>query len=411
MSPVNLYSIVIVNKSLTVDLRDGLFKLWGIKPKPDELSSLETLVGCFSSMDSFDPKRVALNLGCCYFGFVIPQISKEFDCLWIGNKTIVNVELKSQPIDIKKIQKQLVRNRYYLRHLNKTVSSFTFVSSNAACYSLDDDDNLISVDFAELAKAIYLVHEDNLFENDIEILFPPERYLVSPFNATEAFLEGHYFLTDHQQEIKTDVLDFINSANSGCFYAIYGGPGTGKSLLIYDIAKTLMDEGKKVTIGHAGSLNNGHACMNSNGWDIRSTKNIVDVKMSSDGKGLGYDLHDLADVYFIDEAQRCYNLKQIADEIAKQGKKCVFSLDPIQIMRDDEGKFDNSTKVTALVGGNMKKLTSNIRTNPVILDFTNALFDCRKTIRNEEQGHVEITYCHTLVEVRIIQEVLKEQGY
>lgn len=413
MNPVNLYSIVKASKGLTIALRDELYKSWGIKPKTDELASLETFVNQLSMVDANNPQRMVLNLGGCYFGFVIPQISKEFDCIWIGEKNIVNVELKSQPIDLIKIQKQLTRNKYYLRHLNRTVSSFTYVASDGNCYSLDESDCLNSCDFNDIARVIYTIHKERLFDGDISALFPPEQYLVSPFNSTNEFLEEHYFLTNHQQEIKADILNFVNDNSRGSFYAIYGGPGTGKSLLIYDIARTLMDFGEKVIIGHAGSLNNGHAMLNDNGWDIRPTKNVIDINISSVGKRnvFDYNLRDLADVYFMDESQRCYNLQQIAEEIAKQGKKCVFSIDPDQIMRYDEGCFNNSTKVNAFAGSNIKRLTSSIRTNPIILDFIKALFDQNKIANSEIKGHIEVTYCHTSDEVKITQEVLRERGY
>lgn len=414
MRPVNLRSVVMANSHLPQDLRDSLFAVWGIAPKADELQSLTCFVNQLFAIDKLDPQRVTCKLDDCYFGFIIPRISKEFDCLWIGENTIVNVELKSKDVGAERIKKQLVQNRYYLRHLNMTVASFTYDSSTGNCYSLDSNEDLINVAFDDVAKAIYLVHDENLFTDDIETKFPPERFLVSPFNSTDDFLKECYFLTDQQIEIKKKVLAFANATSGGNFYAIYGGPGTGKTLLMYDIARTLMAEGKKIIIGHAGSLNNGHHTLNNNGWDIRPTKNMINAtpKFASDGKTLfEYTLIDVADVFFIDEAQRCYNLEHIAKDIEKQGKKCVFSIDADQVMRTQERKYDNDNKVRAMAGQNVSTLSANIRTNKHVFKFTKALFDKRKTVQGGMSDYVEVTFCKTLAEVRTMEELLKNKGY
>ena len=125
MKPINIVNVIMANNSLNADLRNKLFKSWGISPKPDELTSLASLLQQFFCYDQYQSERVALNLGGCYLGFQIPQNSKEFDCLWIGDKTVINVELKSQAVAEEKNQRQLSRNRYYLSHLNREIKSFT----------------------------------------------------------------------------------------------------------------------------------------------------------------------------------------------------------------------------------------------------------------------------------------------
>lgn len=410
MKPVNLQNIVTAKNSLSNSQRDELFKFWGIAPKLEELSSLECFMGQLFFLDSHDHKRVVDNVGVCYFGFIIPRISKEFDCLWIGDKTIVNVELKSQDVGIDRITKQLSQNRYYLRHLGRDILSYTYDSSNGLCYSLDSNENVVSATFHDIAKAIYLVHQEELYCEDIESLFPPERFLVSPFNSTKDFLSGYYFLTDQQNDIKKKVLKFVECPNDGNFYAIFGGPGTGKTLLIYDIARTLMENEKKVVIGHAGGLNKGHTELNNNGWDIKATKNILSVTYLSITKAC-YTMDNSLDVVIIDEAQRCYNLHLIIDEIKRLGKKCILSLDPDQVMRDAERKYDNENKVNAIVGSNYSKLSNNIRTNRFVYSFTKALFDKNKLTVNGVKDYVEITYCQTLSEVRITEDLLRGKGY
>lgn len=395
MKPINLRNLVIA-KNLSKELRDKLFALWGIKPKYQELNSLEYLVNELRALPGLNDEEWAIMLSRCYFGFEITNISKEFDCLWISDKSIVNIELKSVDVGEDRIKKQLLQNKYYLRHLSLNMHLFTCVTSNGNCYKINGAGDLVSVPLQDLAKAIVDIRKELLFEGNIEILFPPERYLVSPFNSTDAFLRNHYFLTNYQNEIKNNVLAFVNDDTKGGFYAINGGPGTGKSLLIYDIARTLMNKGKKVVIGHAGLLNDGHSMLIENGWNISQTKEMVS--------------HE-ADVCIIDEAQRCYNLKTIINLVKDNNKKCIFSYDPCQLMRDDERNYHNEELITANAGGNVGTLKSKIRTNKYVYNFIKALFDKSIPVIEGINKYVELTYCSTREDVLLAEKVLTDQGY
>ena len=119
MKPTNLNHIVIANANLATNQRDGLYQVWGINPKPKELLSLDKFVKQMVSLSPLNPELITKLLGDCYYGFAIPRISKEFDCLWIGDKTVVNIELKSQDVGEERIKKQLCQNKYYLQHLKK----------------------------------------------------------------------------------------------------------------------------------------------------------------------------------------------------------------------------------------------------------------------------------------------------
>lgn len=368
------------------------------------------MMGQLISLDPNNYKRVIENVGLCYFGFTIPRISKEFDCLWLGDKTIVNVELKSQDVGTERIKKQLIQNKYYLRHFGRNTLLYTYDTSNGNCYTLDQNNNLVNIKFPDIVKAIYAIHQEKLFDGNIETLFPPERFLVSPFNSTKEFLNGWYFLTDQQNDIKKKVLRFVEYVNGGNFYGIYGGPGTGKTLLTYDIAKTLIDQGKRVVIGHAGGLNKGQTLLNINGWDIKATKYLMETSLVA-GVPSRLVLDSTIDVLIIDEGQRCYNLDSIMNEVSRLGKKCIISLDPVQVMRDAERKYNNENKVNAVVGQNYSKLSDNIRTNRFVYSFTQALFNKNKQTIPGIKDYVEITYCQSLAEARNTEDILKGKGY
>ena len=409
MKPVNLKSLVIAHASLSQELRDDLFGLWGIKPKTHELVSLSRFVSVFSELLPKRADLVTRLLDGCYLGFSIPRISREFDCLWIGAKTVVNVELKSQEVDSGAIQDQLQKNLLYLAPLDKTVLSFTFNSSNDECYYLKDHSNLVKTSFKTIASALFAVHRESLFDGEIETLFSPDSYLVSPFNSTERFLEGQYFLTGQQLEFKNRVLQFIDVESSGCFCALCGGPGSGKSLLLYDIAQTLRNKGIKVLIGHSGSLNEGHKEMIENGWAIKSTKDMVSSG-TNDSRRLRDD--DI-DVYLVDEAQRCYKyiIDTLINDVEKHKKKCVFSFDSEQIMSDGEQAWNNSARIRALVKENCFELTSSIRTNADVFGFVKDLFDSHHSTNSIARDHIEISYCKTVDDAKVLLDSLKQKGY
>lgn len=408
MRPVNLQSIVMAYRGLNTVQRENLYKTWQIVPKSSELEVLEYLVVQMVGMKKYSSVEIAMMLDDCFFGFKIPQISAQFDSLWIGETTVVNIELKSGAVEEKRIQNQLIHNQYYLRHLKKKdVLSYAIVSSTTQSFSLNPNGDLVSVPLTDVVTALYNIHQESLFCEDIEQLFPPERFLVSPFNSTGDFLEKHYFLTQQQQEIKEKAIKFINNANSNdLFCAITGGPGSGKSLLMYDIARSLMQTAKNVLIGQSGKLNEGHKKLIDKGWNIKCTRDILHFDFANQTHYM-----DEADVLFIDEAQRCRNLNQIVQVVNKSNCKCVFSYDSNQIMKDEERQRDYSGKIQSLVGSNNYKLTSNIRTNAAVYEFVNALFDKRHSVNKPIRGNVLITYCQNEKEARIILEVLKQKGY
>lgn len=405
MKQVNLKSIVSANKGLSREQRDSLYKVWGISPKPQELVAIENLVKKIEEKDPLNSNMTTMILGNCYFGFIIPRISKEFDCLWIGDSTIVNIELKSKDVGADKMERQLLKNRYYLQPLNRLILSFTYESSNSSCYTLDKNNKLIVSDIESIVQALLTVHQENLNCGEITTLFPPERYLVSPFNATDEFLSGRYFLTDQQIDFKDRIIDFLYNNTSENFCAITGGPGSGKTLLLYDIARTLMENKEVVLIGHSGNLNRGHNFLNQNGWSILTTRDLFTYKTI--GKR---DIKD-ADAYMIDEAQRCYNLNSIIKEVEDKGKKCVLSFDDEQIMKKAEASQNNGATIRRIAKGRCYALTTNIRTNADVYSFIKALFNKREQTDSRINDHIDITYCRDYYEATVILDLLRNEGY
>ena len=135
-----------------------------------------------------------------FYGFEIPQIGKEFDILKVGNDCLLNIELKSR-MDEEKAREQLVKNQFYLRHLSDRKQSFvTFDAQNGRLFELTEERALRPISGKKLIERMEAVTK--AYEEGIEKLFSVSHFLVSPLNTPKRFLNGEYFLTLQQQEIK-----------------------------------------------------------------------------------------------------------------------------------------------------------------------------------------------------------------
>lgn len=171
------------------------------------------------------------------FGYSIPRIGKEFDLLKFGNDGCLNIELKSMPVPLEQMRTQLLKNRHYLAHLGMVTELYTFVSDTQQCFHLTEDDQLQPVSHTDLAKAVLSVSGD--YQTDIDGLFRPSEYIVSPLNTPEKFLMREYFLTQAQEQVRTGLLNAVGETTGTAFFSMTGKPGTGKTLLLYDVGRTL----------------------------------------------------------------------------------------------------------------------------------------------------------------------------
>jgi len=139
------------------------------------------------------------------YGFSIPQISKEFDLLKIyENGPVINIELKSRMIDEKKIEYQLKKNQYYLSHFKKEIISFTYVMTETGSKVFSYDG--VSLKESNISEILFSICQDGeCYHKDIETLFRAKDYLISPINTPNLFIDGNYYLTDQQENIKNEM--------------------------------------------------------------------------------------------------------------------------------------------------------------------------------------------------------------
>lgn len=299
------------------------------------------------------------------YGYCVPQMSKEFDLIKVSKEKSVNIELKSKEIALDRIKKQLLHNKHYLNIISPNVFLFTYVCSNNTIYELVDD-KLIEIGVERLRTILDEFDGEQL---DLDLIFTPSNILVSPLNSPQKFIDGKYLLTDQQEQIKRQLLDYVDNNYGERFFGLTGSAGTGKTLLIYDVAKEL-SLSKKILIVHSGLMCAGHMFISNHFSNIR----IIEAKELR--------LREIKDVdiVIIDEAHRLYG--SIFDKAVRWTKRvksiCVFSFDPDQKMSFVENRRNTDLCIKEVCGKNIAELKGKIRTNKNVATFIKCLFDLSK---------------------------------
>ncbi|HAO6030236.1 TPA: ATP-binding protein [Listeria monocytogenes] len=371
------------------------FRTTGDDIASHEVSSLISLV---KALEPDNETRKYFNG--FFLSYQIPRISKEFDLLRIGEKEIINIELKSKVVDEKDIKKQLIRNRYYLGHLKKEIYSFTYIEETGKFYELSKDAKLEEV---EPSKIISKLKEQKKCRLDnIESLFEASKFLVSPLNSPDEFLEGEYFLTSGQEQIKASIINEFTSSIEAVFQGLKGEAGTGKTLLLYDIA---FEYGKehKVCIIHCGKLCEGHNILDkkSDNVDIIPVKEVPETDFSK------YKF------IFVDESHRFYEnqFKQLCEAILVNKIKVLFSYDENQILSRKEIEADIVGTISSCAAFKKHNITNKIRTNPEIISFIKKLMDCKRTDSYKTYPSVSVFYAKNADEANGLLRALYDKPH
>ena len=359
--------------------------------KKDELECMASFLELFRTRE--DSASLLDNF---FVGYKIPQIGKEFDLLRFNKANVVNIELKSKASE-DKILKQLKRNRYYLQFLRKEIRLITYVQETNNLYVLDED-HLAQLSIDDLYKELI---KDSYELGDINRLFNPSNYLISPFNSTESFMTEEYFLTEQQEEIRTKIMRLAETSTTE-FMAITGAAGTGKTLLTYDITKELKNKGKRVLVVHCANLNHGQRILKQEfGWDICMARDIKSKDFTE------------YDIIIVDEAQRIYPYQFIiiTDNAKQNNMKCIFSFDEKQYLSDQEKGWGIAEEIKKITGHSNYKLTDKIRTNKEIASFIKPLFDKNENISNFRSTNIDLCYCSQEQEVILLANHLQQRGW
>lgn len=396
MRNINILSIIEAYRKLSNTLFQKLMNSYGITSgiKNYELNGIEAFVDELLKANN----NISI-VNRYYLGYSIPQIGKEFDLLRFGHNYIINIEIKTES-SIEKILKQQQKNKYYLSFLDKPLHIYTFISNENKLYKLvirNNGDEIEEITFNELCNI--LMSQEVVTFNNIDDLFNPSDYLVSPFNSPEKFMSEGYFLTVQQEQIYKEIQTKLSDTATN-FIALTGGAGTGKTLLTYQIAKETIQRGKKVLILHCAPLNSGHQIlMDEYNWSIYMPKyapNTIDF-----------------DLIIIDEAQRMYpyQFDKYIKEVRTLNKKCIFSYDEKQYLRDNEKQYHTKERIEKELLCTPYKLTDKIRTNKEIAYFIRQLFNIKKNIPNIDYTNIELTYCKDCYSAKLLLQELLERGW
>ncbi len=297
------------------------------------------------------------------FGYVVPHLNKEMDLLKITSDMVINIELKSGDISLNKVLDQLKQNRYFTNVIGKKHAvHFTYKSVVNKLYKLENK-TLVESTKEELLDYLKLPVDQTI---NLDEIYDPKNILVSPLNNNEKFIEGKYILTPHQRDIKKKIKDLIKQ-NKRNIFALTGSPGTGKTLLLYDLAYDFSLKGK-VLIINVETLSEGHKILNEKIENL-TIKELYKVSLKT---------LDKYDYIFFDETQRIYPYEKffkIVQYIKENHKKCVFSYDANQVIFNSE----NAKKVISLILHEAKdthyRLTNKIRSNVEVISFIDCVFN------------------------------------
>lgn len=341
-----------------------------------------------------------------FVSYSIDHIAKEFDLLKIDNNNLVlNIELKSDDVGRKEIEKQLKKNQYYLKHIAQDIRSYTYVTSTEKLYKYTKL-GLQNVKIEDLLNTMQQFGES--MESDIESLFRISNFLISPLNTPDEFLRREYFLTDDQIDKKKQIMNRILKDNQTCILGITGEAGTGKTLLLYDIVRGAAEQGKKCCVIHSGILCAGHDVLNKK-W-----KNVTIIS-AKDLNGDGRKCLGQYDCIFVDEAHRIYekSFEDIIEEAEQEGKVAIFSYDFEQYLSESEKERDIPSKLRAIMGkADEYKLTKKIRTSEEISFFTWTMFN----LNHQPSGYIDysnidVIYANDFQEAFEIIALYKKKGY
>ena len=408
MKPINIYSLTRLHavQSLAMAERQLSGRKEKLNIKAWEIQSLRQLSEHLLQVDALTAEMDF------FYSFQIPKLGKEFDLLRISEEQVINIELKSDYVDDARIKHQLEQNQYYLHALGKNIRSYTYVSNADRLLRLTRGGNLIEEKWTQLAED--LRKQGACCREDIERLFPEERYLISPLVEPERFLRGDYFLTSQQKDIKRNILKKLadrDSEEAVRFFGFTGLPRTGKSMLLYDLAMTL-SERHKVLLLHCGNGNSSLAELNARLSRIDFVSGDAKADTEKESTGKSFVIKNLQDYSFllIDEAHRMHSalLQYLAEN---SHVPMIIAYDYEKDIAVEEKPEDIAACIEALPGFVRYQLTNRIRMNQELSSFAHRLMHPVRGALHKKYPAVTVHYAGNIEELEIIKGSLRRDGY
>lgn len=363
-----------------------------LKVRAWEINSMRALV---DQLEKYMPEVYRLRL---FYSFQILRLGKEFDLLQVKENQIVNIELKSGAVSEDAIRRQLIQNRYYLAILGRPVRSYTYISSQNRLVRLTNHDHIVEAEWEQLCAELQEKSAD--FSGNLEDLFQAEWYLISPLTQPERFLKKEYFLTAQQKDIERQILKSIRIKRGG-YYHFSGLPGTGKTLLLYDIAMKLSGR-QMVCMIHCGA--------SGQEWK-RLHERLRRIVWVSDSQITAEMRLDEYGTVLVDEAH-LLDKETLENIVEAAGKRpVIFTSDCEDQLSPEE--VDQSVKlgIAKLPEIQTFRLTNRIRTNEEISSFVQNMMHIPDYKSGRRFPHVTVFYANDDQEAANLIQDAKKQGY
>ena len=446
MKPINIYELTRIRdltdiQKLERQLSDRREYL---KVKKWEFESLCVF------MNRLEEKDIHSRSYNFYYSFVLPKLGKEFDLLRISDDCIINIELKSEAVSESAIKKQLMQNRYYLSMLEKPIYSYTYISNKNRLVRLSNTDKIVDTEWDILVDN--LSRQDDIYDGNIEELFKEDKYIISPLTDPDRFLRKDYFLTSQQKDIENKILLHLKD-NQYSVQGFSGSPGTGKSLLLYDIAMKLSNK-DYVCLLHLGEaplelvkLNSrlkrvdfwcvnvemdtvnyvGENALVENAVPVNDAvekavvENNAENGIVNNGKGGGcieeidvdeIDL-DKYSVICIDEAHRITKdiLTRICTKAYSAKIPVIFSYATESVLLGTQKAELGSALIESIDSFEKYQLTNRIRVNSEISSFVHSIIAPNQHIHRDKYPSINIAYANNIQEAMVIINNYNLKGY
>ncbi len=404
MKPVNIYALTRLtdNKILSKLERQMSGRTGYLKIKSWEVAGLKSLCEAMGKVHSDAP---GLEF---YYSFIMPKLGKEFDLIRIGD-SIINIELKSGNVSEQTIRKQLLQNKYYISVLGKTSYFYTYVSGEDRLYRLTGSGRIVQAHIEELCEL--LANQKDCYDGDIEELFKEKEYLISPLTDPDRFLRQDYFLTFQQKDIKRHILRGIKAQEKlPAVFGFTGFPGTGKTLLLYDLAMQLSGK-DKVCLFHFGSHTRELEQLDKllKRIDFYYTDTVSEAFPNvdeTDGE-LKYSAILVDEGHILSKKA----LDGILALALRWNAPVIISYDREDFISKEERHLIGSELIEAIPGFTGYKLTNKIRLNKELSDFIRCSVCLSSKTNRREFGSVSLVYAADDEEARILLDTFKNRGY
>lgn len=291
-----------------------------------------------------------------YYSYQIVRLNKEFDLIKISNNFVLNIELKSRNVGNKRILKQLSKNYYYLRLIGLNVIEICYIEKTNTLLELKNN-NLEEISFATLKK--YLKDSKESRNINLADVYSIDNISASPIQAPLRFIKGEYVLTENQEVAKRQILKSFDEYK---YTTLKGDAGTGKTLLLFDLAKEL----KNSLIILQGELSKNELLI----------KEKLNLKIITIEEIKDYDFKDI-DYILIDEANNLTT--NIINVLKNTSAKILFSYD--KLLQFIENESDSIVAIIESLSQNVVKLNIKIRISEEINNFINKLLNLSKDIK------------------------------